>query len=163
MTSQSAPGQFIFTQNENQAPTVQANLDAARTNAFYVVNTVHDIFYRYGFTEQAFNFQNNNFGKGGKAGDRVQINVQSFLGMNNAAFVALPDGQAGLMYMFLWDHTTPNRDGAFENDIVVHEMTHGLTSRMTGGGNSNCLQTVEARGMGEGWSDAVAEYDSTYL
>lgn len=36
---------------------VSANVDAARTNAFYIVNTIHDITYRYGFTESAFNFQ----------------------------------------------------------------------------------------------------------
>ncbi|KAG6873512.1 hypothetical protein C0995_014780 [Termitomyces sp. Mi166 len=46
-----------------------------------------------------------------------------------------------------------------DNDIVVHEMTHGITNRMTGGGTARCLQTIEARGMGEGWSDAMAEYD----
>lgn len=45
-----------------------------------------------------------------------------------------------------------------ENDIVVHEMTHGITNRMTGGGTGRCLQTLEAGGLGEGWSDAMAEY-----
>lgn len=54
----------------------------------------------------------------------------------------------------------PNRDGALENDIVVHEMTHGITNRMTGGGTGSCLQSTEAGGMGEGWSDAMAEYVS---
>lgn len=29
---------------------------------------------------------------------------------------------------------------------------------MTGGGTGRCLQTTEAGGMGEGWSDAMAEY-----
>ena len=52
----------------------------------------------------------------------------------------------------------PRRDGAMENDIVVHEMTHGITNRMTGGGTGRCLQTLEAGGLGEGWSDAMAEY-----
>lgn len=51
----------------------------------------------------------------------------------------------------------PQRDGALENDIVVHEMTHGVTNRMTGGGTGRCLQGTEAGGMGEGWSDAMAE------
>lgn len=51
----------------------------------------------------------------------------------------------------------PRRDGAMENDIVVHEMTHGITNRMTGGGTGRCLQSIEAAGMGEGWSDAMAE------
>lgn len=48
------------------------------------------------------------------------------------------------------------RDGALENDIVSHENTHGVTNRMTGGGTGRCLQTTEAGGMGEGWSDTMA-------
>lgn len=50
-----------------------------------------------------------------------------------------------------------------ENDIVVHEMTHGITNRMTGGGSGRCLQTLEAGGLGEGWSDAMAEYVASIL
>jgi extracellular elastinolytic metalloproteinase len=45
-----------------------------------------------------------------------------------------------------------------ENDIVIHELTHGITNRMTGGGTGRCLQSTEAAGLGEGWSDAMAEY-----
>lgn len=37
-------------------------------------------------------------------------------------------------------------------------MTHGITNRLTGGGTGSCLQTTEAGGMGEGWSDALAEW-----
>ncbi|KAJ2914412.1 hypothetical protein MD484_g6003, partial [Candolleomyces efflorescens] len=44
------------------------------------------------------------------------------------------------------------------NDILVHELTHGITGRLTGGGTAACLQTLEARGLGEGWSDAMAEW-----
>lgn len=29
---------------------------------------------------------------------------------------------------------------------------------MTGGGTGRCLQTTEAGGMGEGWSDAMADW-----
>jgi extracellular elastinolytic metalloproteinase len=60
--------------------------------------------------------------------------------------------------MYIWTTTTPNRDGSLNNDIIVHEMTHGISSRLTGGGTARCLQTTESRGMGEGWSDALAEY-----
>ena len=31
---------------------------------------------------------------------------------------------------------------------------------MTGGGTAASLKALEARGLGEGWSDAVAEYVS---
>ncbi|THH28588.1 hypothetical protein EUX98_g5592 [Antrodiella citrinella] len=159
VTTESSAGlNFIFTQDPTQAPTVQVNLDAARTNAFYVVNTIHDVSYKYGFTEAAFNFQTNNFGKGGKGNDHVTISVQDASGIDNANFATPADGQSGSMRMFLWDFTSPERDGALENDIVSHENTHGITNRMTGGGTGRCLQTTEAGGMGEGWSDAMAEW-----
>ena len=81
------------------------------------------------------------------------------------------------MKMYIFDRTVPERDGSLENDIVVHENTHGITNRMTGGGTGryvksgfrpnygayvrtlyrSCLQTLEASGLGEGWSDALAE------
>ncbi|RDB18735.1 Extracellular metalloproteinase mep [Hypsizygus marmoreus] len=158
-TSQSsATLNFIYPQTASDAPTTTANVNAARVNAFYVGNTIHDFSYRYGFTEAAHNFQTNNFGKGGSQNDRVTISVQDSAGTNNADFSTPPDGQSGHMRMFLWTRTSPQRDGALENDIVVHEYTHGITNRMTGGGTGRCLQTTEAGGMGEGWSDAMAEW-----
>ncbi|KAF4616615.1 hypothetical protein D9613_008897 [Agrocybe pediades] len=159
VTSQSSSGlNFIYTQTPSAAPTTTDNINAARVNAFYLVNSIHDLTYRYGFTESAFNFQNSNFGKGGSGNDRVTISVQDSAGTDNADFATPADGQSGRMRMFLWDITNPKRDGALENDIVVHENTHGVTNRMTGGGTGRCLQTTEAGGMGEGWSDAMADW-----
>ncbi|KAJ7175170.1 Fungalysin metallopeptidase-domain-containing protein [Mycena crocata] len=158
-SKQSAANQtFAFTQKATSAPTTAANVDAARVNNFYLVNTVHDIAYKYGFTEAAFNFQLDNFQGGGVAGDRVEASIQDAAGTDNADFATPPDGQSGHMRMFLFTSTSPQRDGALENDIVVHEMTHGITNRMTGGGTGECLQSTEAGGMGEGWSDAFAEW-----
>ncbi|KAH9166571.1 Fungalysin metallopeptidase-domain-containing protein [Lactarius sanguifluus] len=141
---------FIYDYNFGQAPTTTTNVNAAVVNAFYLVNTVHDFTYRYGFTEATFNFQTNNFGKGGVGNDRVRVSIQDPAGTDNADFSTPPDGQSGFMRMFLWDFTSPERDGAIENDIVIHENTHGVTNRMTGGGTARCLQTTEAGGMGEG-------------
>lgn len=55
-----------------------------------------------------------------------------------------------LSVFFTHVHLKPLRDGALENDIVIHEYTHGITGRMTGGGTGRCLQTTEAAGLGEG-------------
>ena len=41
------------------------------TNLFYLSNRYHDALYQVGFTEPARNFQNDNFSRGGVAGDRV--------------------------------------------------------------------------------------------
>ncbi len=80
----SAPLNFIYVQDPTKEPNaLQANIDAARVNTFYLVNTVHDISYLYGFTEAAFNFQNNNFGRGGAGNDRIQVSVQDTSGKNN--------------------------------------------------------------------------------
>ncbi|TFK72837.1 hypothetical protein BDN72DRAFT_283561 [Pluteus cervinus] len=158
VTTQSTTNTFDYLYNIGGEPAASPNPDCARVNAFYVVNTVHDFTYRYGFTEPAFNFQVNNFGKGGSANDPVLVQLQSTAGTNNANFATPPDGSPGQLRMYLWTYTTPRRDSALENDIVVHEMTHGVTNRMTGGGTARCLQTTEAGGMGEGWGDALADW-----
>lgn len=45
-----------------------------------------------------------------------------------------------------------DRDGDFDNGIIIHEYGHGLSNRLTGGpSNSSCLFNAEQ--MGEGWSD----------
>ncbi|KAJ7655472.1 Fungalysin metallopeptidase-domain-containing protein [Mycena rosella] len=158
-TVQSAPGLvFNYTQDPTVSPSEQVNTDAARTNVFYILNTMHDMAYKYGFTEAAFNFQQTNIQGGGLGGDRVLASVQNSEGTDNADFATPPDGQSGQMNMYLWDLTDPMRDGGLENDIVVHETTHGITNRMTGGGTGRCLQIVESGGMGEGWSDAMADW-----
>jgi extracellular elastinolytic metalloproteinase len=43
------------------------------------------------------------------------------------------------------------RDGDLESGIVIHEYSHGVSLRLTGGPGINCLTGQEQ--MGEGWSD----------
>ncbi|KAK6846422.1 extracellular metalloproteinase MEP [Apiospora arundinis] len=97
--------------------------DAAVTQLFYTANTYHDLLYTLGFTEAAGNFQTNNNGKGGKGNDFAILNAQDGSGTNNANFATPPDGQPGRMRMFLWTRSTPQRDGAFEAGVVIHEYT----------------------------------------
>lgn len=89
MTQQSQSGLiFNYTYDTSMEPSEGSNLDAVRTNAFYVINSIHDIAYRYGFTESAFNFQTNNFKKGGLGEDRVWVMVQYSGSYNDAQFVS---------------------------------------------------------------------------
>jgi len=89
--------------------------------------------------------------------DQVILNTQDGSGTNNANFATPPDGQLPRMRMYIWTKTTPNRDCSFEAGVVIHEYTHGLSNRLTGGpANSNCLNALEAGGMGEGWGDFMA-------
>lgn len=60
------------------------------TQLFYTSNLVHDLFYRYGFDEVSGNFQQHNFGRGGKEGDAVIANAQDGSGFNNANFMTPP-------------------------------------------------------------------------
>jgi extracellular elastinolytic metalloproteinase len=128
------------------------------TQLFYTANMVHDFFYRYGFDEISGNFQQHNFGKGGKEGDAVIANAQDGSGYNNANFMTPPDGTNGRMRMYTWNvHGFPYRDGDLEAGIVIHEYSHGLSTRLTGGpADSGCLGWGESGGMGEGWGDFLA-------
>ncbi|KAI8913275.1 Fungalysin metallopeptidase-domain-containing protein [Gorgonomyces haynaldii] len=152
-------GVFTSAWSATQEPNQGGNVQAAAVNLFYLINKMHDITYHFGFTEAAGNFQNDNFGKGGSQGDSVKGNAQSSAGTNNANFGTPPDGQRPTMNMFLFTSTTPKRDGSLENDIPIHEYTHGISNRLTGGKrNGQCLGSTESGGMGEGWGDAMAMF-----
>jgi hypothetical protein len=74
-----------------QDPTTGSNVAGATVNAFYIVNMFHDISYIYGFTDDTFNFQTNNFNNAGEGFDRVLVSVQDFNGTNGADFMILPE------------------------------------------------------------------------
>lgn len=118
---------------------------------FYAMNLYHDLLYNLGMNEQAFNFQTNNFGRGGVGNDRVSAEGQDSSGTNNANFATPADGGRGRMQMFLWTGPTPHYDGTTDIDVVIHEVTHGTSNRLHG--NTAGLTNNMSRGMGEGWSD----------
>jgi extracellular elastinolytic metalloproteinase len=80
-------------------------LNASITQLFYANNVLHDVFYQYGFDEPAGNYQFNNYGKGGVAGDYVNADAQDGSGTGNANFSAPADGGNGRMQMYLWPTT----------------------------------------------------------
>ncbi len=140
---------FDFALDLNQEPTTYR--DAAVTQLFYLCNFMHDKLYALGFTEASGNFQNNNFGRGGTGNDAVQADAQDGSGTNNANFSTPPDGSPGRMQMYIFPGPTPDRDGDFDAEIVLHEYTHGLSNRLVGGGVG--ISQLQTGGMGEGWSD----------
>ncbi|MGE8535719.1 MAG: T9SS-dependent M36 family metallopeptidase [Chryseobacterium sp.] len=75
---------------------------AAVTNLFYNSNKMHDVFYKFGFTESARNYQVNNFGNGGAGNDPVLAESRDGSGLNNANFNPGADGTSGRMQMFLF-------------------------------------------------------------
>ena len=134
-----------------------ASQAAAITNLFYWNNVIHDIQYQYGFDEAGGNFQENNFGRGGVGSDSVNADAQdtSFPSPCNANFGTPADGGNPRMQMFLCDNTTPDRDGDYDNGVIVHEYGHGISNRQVGGPSAaSCLGNRQQ--AGEGWSDWLA-------
>ncbi|KAG8895140.1 hypothetical protein FRB99_000740, partial [Tulasnella sp. 403] len=89
---QSGPGlMFDYKWNSMADPSTGVNIKVGTTNGFYVANSFHDLLYKYSFTKAAYNFQNVNFGKGGKDKDAVYMSIQTPGGMNNAGFFTPPE------------------------------------------------------------------------
>jgi extracellular elastinolytic metalloproteinase len=98
-----ADGIFDAVWDGSVAPSAGDNTDVAVQNLFYLNNLIHDTLYAAGFTEAAGNFQQDNFGRGGVAGDPVQAQAQDGGGTDNANFSTPPDGQDPRMQMYLWN------------------------------------------------------------
>ncbi|KAJ1341388.1 hypothetical protein BSLG_010823 [Batrachochytrium salamandrivorans] len=138
-------------------PQTLKNLAAGAINAFYVANTFHDTLYQYGFNEPAGNFQRDNFNRGGIGGDPVIINLQNSKEQNNVNFNTPLDGRSGVLNLYIFTVTKPNRDPALDNTVTVHELGHGLSSRLTGGAQTKkCMSKIESGGLSEGYSDMMA-------
>jgi extracellular elastinolytic metalloproteinase len=170
MRPTSASGQFLFPflnnwgKNSCADSTYEQDVSQATTNLFYQHNRIHDEYYSYGFTEAAGNFQNNDFGRGGVGNDAVQGDVQAGIKatpqqLDNANFSTPADGLPGITNMFLWEpipgsFIAPCVDGDNDVSVIQHEYTHGMSTRMVGGGE--VLGGEQAGAMGEGWSDFYA-------
>ncbi|HEX7154497.1 MAG TPA: M36 family metallopeptidase [Thermoanaerobaculia bacterium] len=121
---------------------------------FFWSNRYHDRLYELGFTEAARNFQQDNFGRGGLGNDRVLAEAQDFSGTDNANFFTPADGQPGRMQMYIFTGPNPDRVSALDQEILIHELTHGTSNRLHN--NASGLNNTMSGGMGEGWSDFYA-------
>ncbi|MCD9854674.1 M36 family metallopeptidase [Epilithonimonas sp. JDS] len=104
------------------------NRASAVTNLFYANNMIHDIMYKFGFTESTRNFQTNNFGKGGAGNDAVRAEAFDGSGYNNANFasgyeILNSNGsystQAPRMQMYLWNYAVSANNRLFYTDPVL--------------------------------------------
>jgi extracellular elastinolytic metalloproteinase len=74
---------------------------------------------------------------------------------NNANMFTPPDGEPGVMQMYLFD--TRDVHGGDDAAIVYHEYAHGLTNRLvTDGEGWGALTSPQSAAMGEGFSDYFA-------
>ncbi|KAK2755603.1 elastinolytic metalloproteinase mep [Colletotrichum kahawae] len=89
---------LLFSYPYSPATTDPASyVEASATQGFYVVNKFHDILYKFGFDEDAGNFQTNNNGKGGAGGDPLELIVQASTG--SAQIYVPADGRSPRLSM----------------------------------------------------------------
>ncbi len=158
------------------------DINAAVTNLFAMHNRMHDWSYFLGFTEEAANLQENNFGNNppagpfpghendpeiGQAQAGALLPVEAGVSRDNANQVTLNDGIPGITNMYLWQPIAggfypPCVDGDYDMSVIGHEYTHAISNRMVGGPDAN-LSGPQAGAMGESWSDLSAvEYLNEY-
>ena len=106
-------GEFLSVADLTTTPTTANNQNVAIQNLFYFNNVIHDTLYKHGFTEGAGNFQQNNFGRGGRDSDPVNAEGQDGSGTDNANFATPVDGLNPRMQMFLWT-------GKGDHQVVVN-------------------------------------------
>jgi extracellular elastinolytic metalloproteinase len=131
-------GNFLATFSASTTPSSPTNKSVAVQNLFYLNNYVHDALYAAGFNEAAGNFQVDNFGKGGAAGDPVNAEAQDGGGVDNANFSTPSDGSRPRMQMYLW---TP---GGGDHEVIVGSASYAAAGAAFGPaltltGNSGAL------------------------
>jgi len=158
----------------NQATVARNDIDASITNLFLMHNRVHDWAYVLGWTESAWNMQYVNFGEDTETSDQARdgdpekgqaqagglAGSVAFTGRDNANQITLQDGVPGVTNQYLWHPLQAGfyaacTDGAYDMVIIVHEVTHATTNRMTAGPDAG-LSGAEGTAMGESWSDIAA-------
>lgn len=99
-----APFKFDRAYDPTKNPNAdQENIKATATQLFYVANWLHDWFYDAGFDEASRNHQNENLGRGGVAGDALNIEAQDYNGRNNADAATPADGGSPRVQMYLFN------------------------------------------------------------
>ena len=150
----------------------QTNRRQNATQAFFYVNNFHD---HLAAAPIGFNAASHNFENGGPGGnDPVLVNSDDGADsgatatpptpglpdddhVDNANFATPQDGVTPVMQMYLFRDSAFNSvNGGDDAIIVYHEYTHGLSTRLVGGGTADGLDAFQSGAMGEAWSDWYA-------
>ena len=142
----------------------EADVEASMANLFGMHNRMHDWSYGLGFTESAWNLQEDNSGRGGLGLDAEQGNAQAGardpLVRDNANQFTPPDGQKPISNMYMWQPIAgafyaPCVDGDYDMSVIGHEYGHAISNRMVAGPDAGLIGP-QAGAMGESWSDLLA-------
>jgi extracellular elastinolytic metalloproteinase len=168
--SQFCSAHFVCTWNPHKGGSWKINRKADVTQAFYLASNFHHYLAKapIKFTPKAGNFS-------AAGGDPVLLNSldgASTAGnmpdgdhIDNANMDTPPDGIPPTMQMYLFhfpgapDFLEPfvPTTGSFAADVLYHEYTHGLSSRLVTDAQGNeTLDEIQPGSMGEAWSDYYA-------
>ncbi|MGH3148996.1 MAG: M36 family metallopeptidase, partial [Rubrobacter sp.] len=147
------------------------DISAAIASLFVSHNRMHDWSYNLGFTERAYNLQDNNFGTtqpsrendpeiGDAQAGAVNGGAPTYVGRDNANQITLNDGIPPITNMYLWQPIAgtfyaPCVDGDYDMSVIAHEYGHAIQNRMVAGPDEG-LSGLQGRSMGESWSDLTA-------
>ncbi|KAI8055355.1 Fungalysin metallopeptidase-domain-containing protein [Syncephalis plumigaleata] len=157
VTANSATDDYIYPFDPNGS--VQANEQAALSSVFYHVNIMHDINVNYGFTPSTGNFESGTgtYPDGKPRNDRIEVTLQDPRSPDNAMFGTAEYGEPSQLRVGVSTGSGKAYDYSFDNDIIIHEITHGTTDRLVGGYTEDqCLKQKLGIGMSEGYSDFAA-------
>ena len=116
---------YDVTKSPNASPDQRM---AAITQLFYNVNLFHDWYYDVGFDEKAGNGQNDNYGRGGIAGDGLLAEAEDYSGKNNANMSTPSDGAHPVMQMYVFDGASGQKihvNGAAAKDFNAGDADFG--------------------------------------
>jgi extracellular elastinolytic metalloproteinase len=132
---------------------IAGSLEEQAINAFFVCNFTHDFFSCIGFGEEDGNFQQQNFGGKGKAGDRLVVSIFT-AAQGNANMRAQNDGGPAELALGVWQNGRPV---ALDAGVVIHEYAHGVSQRLVSGRlKKTALTQPQPLALGEAWSDYFA-------
>src|SRR5207237_6616721 len=100
-------------------PSTNADVYPGTVTLFYYNNLIHDYLYSIGFTEALWNFQQDNFGRGGAGKDAIFAETQDGSGTDNSNFGTPNEGSNPRMQMFVFTDANFRRsDGSLDFDVV---------------------------------------------
>jgi len=143
----------VFQSSFGACPAVspmETQINAKIVQIFYWGNLLHNFFYDAGFDEVSGNAQQDNFGRGGIAGDRFVVQAGS-----QTTFMSTPgDGDSPVMVVGRNSRSSSNRDSSLDFSVFAHEWGHYMVRRLVGGGAA-FLSTVQGGSLNEGWADFI--------
>ncbi|MCE9579846.1 MAG: M36 family metallopeptidase [Deltaproteobacteria bacterium] len=141
-----APDDY-FEQDPGMVDPTSPQPNAKIVQAFYVANYLHDLTYPHGYDEASGNSQDDNFGRGGLGGDALQV----YAGALDTYTYPLADGVPPMVVMGRNYRSRLHRDGTLDLTVFAHEWAHVVEFRLIG--DTEGLNTSQARSLAEGWSD----------